>query len=93
MGFLTYPELLKDLHIAIASIRNGFAELHNHLGQWLHISVEFVHEPAGSEVDLFLFWTLLGVEPDIAQQLAERRIFFGLRNLRFGIAIVAMLPF
>ena len=38
-------------------------------------TVEFVHEPAGSEVDLFLFWTLLGVEPDIAQQLAERRIF------------------
>lgn len=81
MSLVTYPELLKDLHVGIASIRNGYVDIHTHLGSWLKSTLLFVEHPAGTEEDFVFFWTLLGVEPDIAQQLAERRIMFRLGKL------------
>ena len=76
MALLSYPDLLKDLHVGILGIRHGYNDITTHLASWLRSVLQFVEEPFASEDKLLFFYTLLAVEPDVAQQLAERRVFF-----------------
>jgi hypothetical protein len=74
--FVTQLDQLKDTHILIKSLRNGFSDLHLHMGRWLMQHVRWVPRSAETEEELEQYWAMLGMEPDVAQGLAERRVLF-----------------
>lgn len=62
--------LLKEVHIGIESLRNAYTQLHDMLSQWLTSHIRF--EATGVESEhLRQMWTLLGVEPQWADTLAD----------------------
>ena len=50
----------KDLHIVVESLRNGYADIHQHLGQWLLSVVRFQNSPLPNDLAQQL-WTSLGL--------------------------------
>lgn len=60
--------LLKDLFIAIESVRNGYAALHDYLRLWLLKIVQFQKAPFDEDA-LGEFWRALGVEADMVQEV------------------------
>ena len=61
---------IKDIFVAIESLRNGFSLLHAHLRGFIHARLDF----DGAEFsvdDGFAFWSVLGVDPAVASELAE----------------------
>ena len=75
------PDALKDLYIAISSIRYGYNILMENLAAWLPTVLEFTNaaglEP---EANLASLWQPLGLEEDVLQSL-----------VRFGLRAVASL--
>ena len=63
-------EALKDLFIAVASLRNAFDLLHGHIADFLGRCLEPVDEPDEYE-ESYRYWTDIGVESVVAEQLAE----------------------
>jgi hypothetical protein len=64
------PDLLKDTHISIESLRNSYGMLSQYMAAWLGKTILFVDEPLAGEV-LYDLYTLLGVEADSADALVE----------------------
>lgn len=64
-------ELIQDVFIVVASVRNSFGLLVDHMGRWLHNKVLFVPDddlpPMQERYEL---WTALGAEPELAEMLA-----------------------
>ena len=58
----------KDLHIVVESLRNGYSDLHQHLGQWLLAVVLFQESPLPSDIAHQL-WTALGLEASLVEEL------------------------
>ena len=68
-------ELMKDIHIVIESLRNGYDLLHGHLAQWLLEAIKFVEDPTPAE-DLVCLWTALGVGAEWLDTLADLGLLF-----------------
>jgi len=64
-------EALKGLYIGLESLRNGFSLLASHLDGLLQHSLAFVGEEHPSVDLLFTLWSDVGLEPDLAQELAD----------------------
>ena len=58
------------MFIAVASLRNAFDLLHGHLSAFLRRCLEPVEEP-GDYGESYRYWTDIGVESGVADQLAE----------------------
>ena len=65
-------ELLRDVYVAIESLRNSYSLLNKHLAEWVALRLSFA-EPRGQEwVDQrTALWLALGVEPELAGLLAS----------------------
>ena len=64
-------DLLQDVFIVVASVRNSYGLLCDHLGRWLREKVTFV--PADQLPPMqerYELWTSLGAEPELAETLA-----------------------
>lgn len=70
-GHFQDTDLLSDVYIVVASVRNSYGLLCDHLGRWLHERVMFVPDdqlpPMQGRYEL---WTALGAEPELAETLA-----------------------
>eukprot|EP00974_Lingulodinium_polyedra_P032477 3127304-Lingulodinium_polyedra.AAC.1 len=66
-------EALKALHIAIESLRNGYDLLLPHLKGFVSESIQF-EATAFDQSEVFGFWVAVGVEPDVAEFLANHNI-------------------
>eukprot|EP00973_Karenia_brevis_P006413 872890-Karenia_brevis.AAC.1 len=66
-------QLLKDLHIVLQSLKNGYGDLVKYLGQWLCSGiVEFTPGLPANEIDvLFQLYTVLGLQPEDADSMAN----------------------
>eukprot|EP00969_Alexandrium_andersonii_P342647 15145664-Alexandrium_andersonii.AAC.1 len=63
-------EVLKDFHIVVEAVRNGFDLLHKHLRAFVLKTMDFSQDPH-DHFEVFNFWVNLGVDPDTAELLAE----------------------
>ena len=70
-SYFNDAQLMGDMYIIVASVRNAYVLLHQHLAHWLQAKLVLVpdHElpPVQERVDL---WTALGVDPDLVELLA-----------------------
>ena len=67
------PDGISDIYIAIESLRNGFSLLHAHLRSFVHARLDF--DDAEFSVDEGVtFWNALGVDPAVANELAELNV-------------------
>ena len=64
-------EVLKGLYIGLESLRNGYSLLHSHLSRFVAKSLSFAGADHPSEDDMFTMWSDMGLEPGLAQELAE----------------------
>ena len=63
---------MSDIYILIASARNAYGLLHEHLGSWLSGVLTFVPEVDLRPVQVMQeVWTVIGLEPALVQVLAE----------------------
>jgi hypothetical protein len=63
-------EILSEVHIAVESVRNSFALLHEHLHSFIVRHLSFRH--GSSSLDsAVVFWQLLGVEPAMIDLVSE----------------------
>jgi hypothetical protein len=70
-GQFSNTQLMNDIYIVIAAVRNSFGLLHLYLAPWLSAKLTFVaDELLPSMDDRALIWTALGAEPALVQQLA-----------------------
>ena len=64
-------QLMNDIFIVIAAVRNSFALLHQYLAPWLSAKLTFVADHLLPPMDdRAAIWTALGAEPALVQQLA-----------------------
>ena len=78
-------EGLKDLFIAIASLRNAFDLLVGHLKVFLESCLELVDE-ADDHDESFMYWVALGVDTCVAEQLADLSLRWHNGRLRVHVA-------
>ena len=62
------PGLVDDLHIVVEALRNGSAFIHAHIGQFLVKCIRFSKEAVDEEATAE-FWTLLGVEATMLEEV------------------------
>ena len=74
-SFFHSDQVLKDMFVVIASLRNSYSMLYDHLGIWLGHIVKAVERPVPAQV-LQEVYTALGVEPAEAESLAELGLIF-----------------
>ena len=77
-------QVVHSLHIAIASVRNGFDLLHAHLGAFVAGAIDFWenNQETPEEDTIYQFWLCIGVDAEIAQILAELNLFWSGGKLR-----------
>jgi hypothetical protein len=76
-------QVVHALHIAIASVRNGFDLLHAHLGAFVGETLDFWEGDQETPEDTsYQFWLCLGVDAEIAQILAGLNLFWSGDKLR-----------
>jgi hypothetical protein len=68
-----------NLHIAIASLRNGWDIIMRELPDWLSCTVRFCDEPWD---DAYVFWTCLQVEPRWVEELVDLQLHFSNGHLK-----------
>ena len=64
-------EVVKNLHIVIESLRNGFCQLHGALYSFIIRHIEFRDPPVPGHA-LYLFWTALGVPSEFQKTVPGR---------------------
>jgi hypothetical protein len=67
---LSSSDDLKDLHIAIEALRNGYSLVHSHLPAFIREHLHF-EDLSGSLETLGQFWVDIGVDADVAEALGE----------------------
>jgi len=71
------PNMLKDMYVGIASLRNSYGMLVQYMGEWLCDSLVFVNDDElPPERTLQVMWTALGVEYDIVEELVSLGLIF-----------------
>ena len=61
---------MKDMFIVIESVRNAYSEILRHLMDWLREVVVFDPTPY-DEAEVTEFWTALGVDADVCEEMAS----------------------
>lgn len=70
-GQFNDPELLQDVFVVVASAKNSFGLLCDHLGPWMCSKLSFVPDDSLPPAqDRYELWTSLGVETELAETLA-----------------------
>ena len=65
------PELLQDVFVVVASARNSFGLLCDHLGPWMCSKLSFIPDDSLPPAqDRYELWTSLGVGTELAETLA-----------------------
>jgi hypothetical protein len=76
-------QVVHALHIAIASVRNGFDLLHAHLGAFVAEALDFWEGDQETPEDTnYQFWLCIGVDAEVAQILASLDLFWSDNKLR-----------
>lgn len=71
------PDVMRDLYISIAAIRNSYSILMANLPNWLPSALMFVDACGlGSEENLRRLWGALGVGGEILERLVSFRLLF-----------------
>ena len=78
------PDVAKTLYIAVAALRHSFDLLHGCLSSFLNNNFSFVDHDVADYQERYDFWTCLGVESAIAEEMAELRLLW--RNGRVEIS-------
>ena len=76
-NFYSEQGLIKDIHIGIESLRNGYDLLLKHLSKFIFDHLKFRPEAdLPSEDILRQLWSALGAEPDILDYLVSHRVLW-----------------
>lgn len=70
-GSLENPEIIKALFIIVSALRHAFDILYGCLTAFVQDNMEFVEEGPETHQDRVCFWTALGAEPNVAEELAD----------------------
>ena len=82
---LQSKDMLDDLYIVLASLRNGFKHLQVHLPSFL-VEVVVFEDISFDRDSLHALWTALDVTPELCNMLADRGILWLDGKLRVGTA-------
>ena len=80
--FAPEQRIVEDAHICTRSLRNCASAFHSHIDRFLIRYLEFVPFRSASEDDARAFWVALGVDPEVAAQLAETDLHWDGARLR-----------